>query len=93
MTTHRLHAIVKGQVQGVSFRFYTAQTARALGLQGWVRNLAGGDVEVLAEGEEAALTKLLDFLHTGPSLARVNQVIVNWHTATGEFRRFEIVHF
>ena len=49
---HRLHVIVEGRVQGVSFRYYTALTARRYNLTGWVRNLPDGTVETVAEGEQ-----------------------------------------
>jgi len=68
------HAIVRGLVQGVSFRYYTAQTARQLSLAGYVRNLPDGTVEVLAEGEEGSLDEFAGWLEHGPRLARVTEV-------------------
>ena len=70
------HFIVSGRVQGVFFRAATKQKADTLHLTGWVRNLASGEVEVLAVGEEAALTQLEAWLHRGPSAAQVTQVAV-----------------
>jgi len=48
--SRRLHAVVRGSVQGVGFRATTFDEARRLGLAGWVRNRVDGTVEVLAEG-------------------------------------------
>ena len=45
-----LHAIVRGRVQGVGFRYWVLEQARAQGLKGWVRNCPDGTVEVEAEG-------------------------------------------
>ena len=45
----RVQIVVSGRVQGVSFRAYAVQEARALGLTGYVRNLANGDVEIVAD--------------------------------------------
>lgn len=86
----RLHAYVSGYVQGVNFRWYTRRNASALGLTGFVRNLPDGRVEVVAEGDRAALQRLLAWLHEGPSLAVVENVEANWESATGEFYAFEV---
>lgn len=86
----RLHAIVRGHVQGVSFRYETLRKAFEIGVTGWVRNRPDGSVEVTAEGERAQLQRLLDFLHRGPPAARVSDVQTEWSTAVGNFERFEI---
>lgn len=86
----RLHAIVRGIVQGVNFRYATRREAQRLLLTGWVRNRPDGTVEVIAEGPQAQLERLLDFLRSGPPMARVTGVEVNWQPATGEFAAFEI---
>lgn len=86
----RLHAMVSGRVQGVSFRHYTLLRAREIGVSGWVRNLPDGDVEVTAEGTRDQLEALLVFLHQGPPAARVIQVEALWGAASGAFDGFEI---
>ncbi|MBI4314693.1 MAG: acylphosphatase [Chloroflexi bacterium] len=86
----RLHAIIHGRVQGVYFRDSTRQTAKRLGLTGWVRNLPGGAVEVTAEGPRPALEMLLAFLRVGPPDARVDAVDVDWPPTGGEFAAFSI---
>ncbi len=89
----RLHAQVHGRVQGVSFRHHTVQQARELSLTGWVSNREDRTVEVVAEGEKAALESFLRWLHRGPSAARVERVEANWSDATGEFVRFQIEYY
>jgi len=86
----RLHAVVHGRVQGVSFRYYTSQRARELGLVGYVRNQADGTVEVVAEGERDVVESLLTFLRTGRRPAFVTQVETRWPRPTGTFDRFEV---
>jgi acylphosphatase len=88
--TTRLHALVSGRVQGVNFRYTTLQRAQALHLTGWVRNQPDGSVEVMAEGPQAGLEQLLEFLRNGPPHAGVTAVEVDWHTATGEYRTFDV---
>ncbi|WP_322806178.1 acylphosphatase [Thermanaerothrix sp.] len=90
METMRLHARIQGHVQGVGFRYFVQDRALALGLVGWVRNTFDGDVEVVAEGPRDKLETLLDYLRRGPRSAVVTQVDVEWSSASGEFRRFEI---
>ncbi len=84
----RLHAIVSGRVQGVGYRSFVETHAVSLDLTGWVRNLYSGEVELVAEGPEQALAYLLHNLETGPQMARVTDVQVEWSTATGEFPAF-----
>lgn len=90
MANSRLQAQVYGYVQGVNFRWYTRRNATRLGLKGYVRNCEDGTVEVVAEGEQDALQELLDWLHRGPSLARVEKVEAEWEEATGEYGTFEV---
>lgn len=87
----QLHAIISGVVQGVSFRFYTRQQANALGIVGWVRNLADGNVEVMAVGSIVQLQALLKWLHRGPSWARVEQVKQEITEESEEFQDFKIL--
>lgn len=65
------HGYVSGRVQGVDFRQATAEQAERLDLDGWVRNLADGRVEVLFEGDEVAVTELASWLEQGPPAAEV----------------------
>ncbi len=88
----RLHAIVHGRVQGVSFRFYTVQRAEELGLVGWVRNCFDGTVELVAEGQRLQLDKLVAFLQRGSPAATVTAVDIKWKAATSEFSAFRVRH-
>ncbi len=67
---------ISGRVQGVFFRASTAERARTLSLTGRARNCPDGSVEVLAAGTPADLAQLIEWLHHGPPLARVEQVEV-----------------
>lgn len=66
---------IYGQVQGVSFRFFTRRKAIQLNLTGSVRNLADGSVEVVAQGEEAQINLLRNWLAQGPKSAVVKRVV------------------
>ncbi len=87
----QLHAVISGRVQGVGFRFATRGKALSLGLTGWVRNRPGGEVELVAEGEEAAVESLFQWLHEGPPGARVDEVqVLSRGEAKASFPEFEI---
>lgn len=82
--------LIAGHVQGVFFRDSTRRLAAELGVTGWVRNLRDGRVEVLAEGEEGAVRRLVDWCRHGPPEADVRDVAVEWREPTGEFDGFTI---
>jgi acylphosphatase len=67
---------VTGRVQGVSFRYYTADEAARLGVAGWVSNEPDGTVAGHFEGDAHAVDALVDWCRTGPRLARVERVDV-----------------
>ena len=77
-------------VQGVGYRVFVFDTARQLGLGGWVANERGGVVRVVAEGERTVLEQLLADLERGPVAAMVERVNSAWLPATGEFTGFAI---
>lgn len=65
---------IEGRVQGVGYRRWAVETARRLGLTGWVRNLPDGAVEVLAVGYPAALEAMAEACAKGPAAAAVARV-------------------
>ena len=85
----RAHLFVSGMVQGVFFRANTISVARSLGLNGWVKNLSDGQVEVVAEGPHARITEFIEWCHKGPPAASVSDVKVDWERTTGEFTSFK----
>jgi len=68
--------LISGRVQGVGFRWHLLAEAERLGLQGWVRNLQDGRVEVLICGEQGAVAELIHWAGIGPPPARVDSVEV-----------------
>ena len=68
---------VTGRVQGVGYRAWAMDTARRLGLRGWVRNRADGSVEALVTGEEDAVAAMIEACREGPFAARVRAVAVS----------------
>ena len=70
----RVHMIVRGEVQGVSFRMSTLREAQRLGVAGWVRNRDDGSVELEAEGPQDQVRALVDWARVGPPSAVVRHV-------------------
>ncbi|HDI75167.1 MAG TPA: acylphosphatase [Thermoprotei archaeon] len=87
----RIHAYVKGIVQGVGFRYFVYRHAKTLGLTGYVRNLPDGRVEVVAEGSEESLRELVSLLWEGPVGSYVENVELEWSEAKNEFKDFKII--
>ena len=85
-----LHAVVHGQVQGVGFRYFVIQRALALNLRGYARNQGDDSVEVVAQGEHAALERLLLLLRLGPPSADVTEVTTEWRQPTEHFSGFHV---
>jgi acylphosphatase len=88
MSALRLRAVVKGEVQGVGFRWSVQRHAGELGLTGYAENLPDGSVRVEAEGDPDRLDQLEAYLRQGPRWAEVESLDVQRAPATGEFRGF-----
>ena len=84
--------IVKGDVQGVGFRYFTLRAARSLGIVGRVRNLPDGSVEAIAEGSQGAIESFMRELRRGPSHSHVNSVDETEVPATGNYKDFDLFY-
>ncbi|CAN0482315.1 unnamed protein product [Laminaria digitata] len=82
--------LVKGRVQGVGFRAFTRRNAMLLGLKGEVSNLPDGAVKAHLEGSSERVKQMLHLIKKGPSLARVDQIVVSPVNAMGRYKTFEI---
>jgi acylphosphatase len=67
--------VIRGEVQGVGFRYWTRRTATARGLQGWVRNRRDGTVEAVFAGPEQAVADMIRLCRRGPDAAWVDSVV------------------
>ncbi|WP_374305299.1 acylphosphatase [Methylocella sp.] len=82
-----LRATVAGRVQGVGYRDWACGQAQALGLEGWVRNRASGEVEILLAGPAGAVARMCERLWRGPPAARVARVELDEADETDLARR------
>ncbi len=76
MTTERreVRLVVRGEVQGVGFRWFVVRRASGLGLAGWVRNNPDGSVELVAAGAAPHVDALQREVAEGPPRATVTSV-------------------
>jgi len=87
-----IHCRITGKVQMVIYRDFVQRKARALGISGTVENKEDRSVEVIAQGEEENLKKLIEHLHKGSFLARVAQVEVEWREPDESLEGFTILY-
>jgi len=80
----RTRVFVTGRVQGVWFRESCREQAVAVGVSGWVRNLADGRVEAVLEGPPAAVERVVQWCRQGPRQARVDAVESHVEPPVGE---------
>ena len=85
----RAHIFYSGYVQGVGFRYTARRVALRNGVVGWVKNLADGRVEFMAEGSEKDLNMTLDSIQQTFSSC-IRDADIRWSDATGEFDAFDI---
>jgi acylphosphatase len=82
--------IIKGQVQGVGFRYFTTHLANRIGIYGYVKNLWDGSVEVYAIGTEQQIKTLKAGLSKGPSYSYVQQIIEEEMQVDPDYNAFNI---
>jgi acylphosphatase len=86
----RVHILVRGEVQGVGYRYTMRIVAREAGVAGWVRNLRDGSVEAEIEGTDAQVDEVLAWMAAGPPGSRVTGATVTDAAPTGG-RGFDVL--
>jgi len=84
------HYLIRGDVQGVGYRYFAKGAAERLGVKGFVRNLHSGDVEIHAEADDATLGLFRLELERGPRMAQVTDVIEKDVPISGTYSSFFI---
>jgi len=82
--------VVSGRVQGVGYRYFIARNASELGINGYVKNLYSGDVEIVAEGRKEFLEELIKKAKSGPPHAYVDTARIEWLEFNDKYDNFEI---
>ncbi len=87
----RVKIIAGGDVQSVGYREYVRKATFNTGISGYVKNLKSGDVEIVAEGEEIKLKKLLDDINVTRYPVDVKSFSVTWEEASDKYNGFKII--
>jgi acylphosphatase len=82
--------LIKGDVQGVGYRFFAQRAAARQQVLGYVRNCPDGTVEALAEGSSSDVEEFKKDLVTGPQWSHVEQVEEISLDPTGLYASFRI---
>ena len=85
-----LKIIITGRVQGVGYRWFARERAQEFELTGYVKNLASGDVEVVAQGREEHVWKLTNILRQGPSFSKVIDLNITVLSDEPVYNHFEV---
>jgi len=81
----------EGRVQGVGFRWTTKRIARGFDVQGWVRNLSDGRVELYVHGEENEVREFLEAVKESELNANIRKEDIYSTPVDTKVRGFEIV--
>jgi len=81
---------IRGEVQGVGYRFFAQRAAARHQIVGYVRNCSDGSVEAFAEGPASSVEAFKHDLATGPQWAIVDQVEEICLDPTGSYSAFRI---
>jgi len=87
-----LRVIVKGIVQGVSFRYFTYRVAKQFDIKGNVKNLYNGDVEIYAQAKKEYLDQFLEKIKLGPPAARVDDLQIEEVHEPANYDSFKITY-
>lgn len=83
--------LIKGNVQGVGFRFFVKNIANRLGISGTVKNLQNKNVEIVAYGKKELIELFLEQCKTGPTHSNVKEILVTETNVLEEKKGFEII--
>lgn len=86
----RMTVLFSGRVQGVGFRYTVCRISEPYYVNGYVRNLPTGDVELVAEGEEQNLMSFYNAIRNSDLGRGILNETVIWSEAKGKYNSFGI---
>jgi len=79
-----------GRVQGIGFRYHVNEYATGLGLHGYVRNLHDGRVEILAQGSQENIQKIINYVRSSPGFSHVIKLDIDWEELLNGLSSFHV---
>ena len=79
-----------GRVQGIGFRYHVNEYATGLGLHGYVRNLHDGRVEILAQGSQKNIQKIINYVRSSPGFSHVIKLDIDWEESLNGLSSFHV---
>jgi acylphosphatase len=89
MVNKHFELIIEGRVQGVGMRYFVYTRALKYEINGFVKNMPDGNVEIICSGESEKMDKFIAELKKGPSFSFISEVRIN-ETSESDFKNFEI---
>lgn len=80
--------MLHGRVQGVGFRYFVIRKAENFPVTGYVMNLPGPAVEVVAEGDRPVVEEFIEAVGQGPSNARITEQKLFIEIPSGSYTAF-----
>lgn len=87
-----IRVIVTGRVQGVWYRKFCFDQATKIHLEGWVKNMPDGSVQLVAQGDRDKLDSLISKLNEGSPFSKVKNLDVIWLPADANLELFKILY-
>jgi acylphosphatase len=88
--THRAHVFYTGRVQGVGFRYTAEGIAHRVGVNGFVKNLSDGRVEVVCEGTKDKVDAFLEEVRQSTLGPHIQKADCRWEDPTGVYSDFTV---
>jgi acylphosphatase len=84
------NVLISGRVQGVGFRYFAVSVAEKYDVMGFVKNVPGGKVEIVCQGEEDELKSFLEEVRKGPAFSVITNAVTREIPEHKKYNSFEI---
>lgn len=86
----KMRILIEGRLQGMNFRYHTQQQAQKLGVTGFIRTLSDGRIEIVVQGEEDQVAKMLEWCQQEPQSSQIKTILYRYDEQTEQFSDFVV---